>query len=330
MFSESRAKRGFTLVELLVVIAIIGVLVALLLPAIQAAREAAQRADCTNRLRQIALAGHNYHDAFTVLPPGALVYTGAEGRLRQGRPEGGTINSGASWLVMLLPYLEQEALHDQFDFSARFPGRYNLRHQSYNGQFMFNPFPAVRCPSDGRTGREGSVTNYVACMGGGCSVRTDGACAPEIPIARWEGGPGRLWFDNGVFIVNRAIRLTDIDDGTSNTYMLGETINMRNPGQSGPHAGPVGDNYPSWAAGIDLRGGQWSSSQTLISASLPINAPAPDPTDSGFYMRIFSSAHPGGCNMALADGSVRFMSETMNLDVHRLLGARDSGEPKHF
>jgi prepilin-type N-terminal cleavage/methylation domain-containing protein len=305
---------GFTLVELLVVIAIIGVLVALLLPAVQAAREAARRMSCTNKLKQLGLALHNYHDTHLIFPPGVLLF----GNGTNCPPAGGTNETGASWLILLLPHLEQQALHGQFNFNNRFPGRFNLAGQSTNGSLLFNPFAQVKCPSDPRAMLPGSViTNYVGAAGGGCPALT--SCGGP-PIADCQGGAGRLYFSNGIFFKNSNVRLANVTDGTTNVYLVAETVYMRVPSDLN-----VGTNYPSWATGADLRAnGVDSSYQTMAAAVLPINGPA-NPTDSGGFMRLYGSKHPGGCNVTLGDGATRFINQNIDLGTHRYLGARDDG-----
>jgi prepilin-type N-terminal cleavage/methylation domain-containing protein len=311
-----RAGAGFTLVELLVVIAIIGILIALLLPAVQAAREAARRSECQNRLKQLGLAAHNYHEAHGKFPPGVLLFNDGANFCP---PRGGTNETGASWLVLLLPYLEQDAKYREFNFSLRFPGRFNLLAQSANGQFQFKPLPLVRCPSNPRSSGDAVITDYLGSAGGGCTTLTAAQCG-NLPLADCQGGAGRLYFSNGVFFRNKSIRMADIRDGTSNVYLAGETKYMRVPSDAG-----VGTNYPSWAAGADLRAnGTDSSYQTMAAASLPINTPSL-PTDSGFFMRLFGSYHPGGCLMMMADTSVRFISENGDVNAHRLLGSRADG-----
>lgn len=318
--SLPRARRaGFTLVELLVVIAIIGVLVALLLPAVQAAREAARRMSCQNKLKQLGLALHNYHDARLSFPPGVILHVADS----QCPPSGGTAQTGASWLILLLPYLEQQAMHAQFNFvTNQFPGRFNLLSQSPNGALMFIPFSQVKCPSDPKAQLNGSVvTNYVGVAGGGCDVLNPSACSGAVPGADCQGAAGRLYFSNGLMFKNSGIRMAQVTDGTTNTYLVGETKYMRVPQDAS-----VGTNYPSWAAGADLRGnGTDSSYQTLVAAAALINSPAL-PTDSGFFMRLFGSHHPSGCNMTLGDGSTRFISQNINIATHRLLGSRDDGQ----
>jgi hypothetical protein len=190
--------------------------------------------------------------------------------------------------------------------------------QSTNGPLLFQALPAVKCPSDPKAIFPGAViTNYVGAAGGGCPALTD--CGGP-PIADCQGGAGRLYFSNGIFYKNSNTRMANVTDGTTNVYLVAETMYMRAPNDAG-----VGTNYPSWATGADLRAnGTDSSYQTMAAAVLPINGPA-TPTDSGGFMRLYGSKHPSGCNVTLGDGSTRFISQNINLDTHRRLGARDDG-----
>jgi prepilin-type N-terminal cleavage/methylation domain-containing protein len=321
MNSRHRQTAGFTLVELLVVIAIIGVLVALLLPAVQAAREAARRMSCTNKMKQFGLALHNYHDTHLVFPPGVILLVPDT----QCPPAGGTAQTGPSWLVLLLPYLEQQGLYNQFNFNNRFVGRFNLASQSTNGPLQFQPFPLVKCPSDPKAIMNGSViTNYLGVAGGGCPSLSN--CGGP-PLAECQGGAGRLYFNNGILYRNSRVRLANVTDGTTNVYLVGETMYMRVPSDRVLATGAlIGTNNPSWAAGADLRAnGTDSSYQTLGASAGVINFGPVDPNDSGFFMRLFGSQHPNGCNMTLGDGSTRFISQNINLDTHRYLGSREDG-----
>lgn len=304
-------SRGFTLVELLVVIAIIGVLVALLLPAVQSAREASRRTACKNKMRQIGLALHNYHDSYRTFPPGVVLSEAASATCP---PEGGTDDVFSTWTVSLLPYLEEESLYQQFDFSLPIASRFNriTGRAQHNGMIAFSGTPAIYlCPSDPRLAPGVVHIDYAGVMGGGESGAPPAVC---------EGGAGRLYFDNGFFFMNSAIRMGRVTDGTSNTYLVGETRFMRTDADEG-----VGANYPSWASGADMRGnGNDSSYQTMAAAVLPINDPA-IPTNSGDFMRLFGSFHTGGCHMIFGDVSVHYIDENIDLFVHRSMGARNDG-----
>jgi prepilin-type processing-associated H-X9-DG protein len=144
-----------------------------------------------------------------------------------------------------------------------------------------------------------------------------------------------LFFNNGLFFhkAPRAgaaatepvpgIAVHDVLDGTSNTYMTGETAYMRVNTEPG-----VGTNFPSWATSIDAQGNPLNSSyQGMVAAVRPINAPNIDPLDSQYFMQTFSSLHPGGCHMGMADGSVHFLRNSLSLNVHRALATRADGQP---
>jgi len=151
-------RAGFTLVELLVVIAIIGLLVALLLPAIQAAREAARRTECSNKLKQIGLALHNYHDTYNVFPPGAITKT-TSCSLNTGNTR---TDGGAPWTVLTLPFMEQSSLHDRFDFSKPFASRWNdgaTPNTNFSLQFTTNR--TFHCPSDPWSKRNNPNNDYL-------------------------------------------------------------------------------------------------------------------------------------------------------------------------
>lgn len=302
---------GFTLVELLVVIAIIGVLVALLLPAIQAAREAARRAQCSNHLKQIALACHNYHDAHGVFPIN----------------HGDTGNS-FSWLAMILPFAEQAALYDQIDFSVLITTAGNLA-------VARTPVRAYRCPSDvtpdtvsggynvwsnwcfpatcaDSTRNDLAVTSYDGIDGAGYDRTIAQSPMPQGMFDRRMGlrasGGG-----NSIITPNMAIRMRDVLDGTSNVLMAGEII-------------PGFRAWPTWAA--------W---HTPLTTQYPINHPF---VVWGTAMRRIqlsahgwpdgfaaSSYHPGGAQFFMVDASVHFLSQNMNLLRYQQLAHPQDGEP---
>lgn len=308
--------RGFTLVELLVVIAIIGVLIALLLPAVQAAREAARRMQCSNQMRQIALGCHNYESTHRVFPSGAVVSDSSC------TASGGT--HGAPWAVAILPFIEATALYDQFKSLSN----YHSLITNSSPAPQREPLIAYKCPSETAYPPDTPGLSYMGVQGGG--VEGDAEC---------QTGPAsnrRVRFTNGAIIVDGHVRFADISDGTSNTFLIGETRWF-----STPHT-TQHNNWFSWASSIRTAG---SSSHviTLAAAVDPINNPQIDFDASkpwvnssgssahslylGTHTRTFGSRHPGGCHMALVDGSVRFFSETMDLASYREMGARDDGMP---
>lgn len=309
----STQSRGFTLVELLVVIAIIGILVALLLPAVQAAREAARRTQCVNQMRQHGLSLHNYHSANKRFP------AGVETTIEQCPPSGSI--ERAPWTVTALPYMEEQARFDQFDLESHFVARFRSAGSSVNGPFQFRPLASFKCPSNSRSSEFTVQTDYVGCAGGGDGTDT----GPEImrPQCFASASVLRPFYNNGVFFMNSKTSIAKITDGSSNTYLLGETHYMRHPDDP-----MVGFNYPSWAAGMDAGSGpRFPSYQTMVAAVLAINTPNGERwTDSAWFMRTFSSEHPGGCHMLMADGSANFMNESIDLETHRRLGARGDGE----
>jgi prepilin-type N-terminal cleavage/methylation domain-containing protein/prepilin-type processing-associated H-X9-DG protein len=335
---ESR-RTAFTLIELLVVIAIIAILIGLLLPAVQKVREAAARMKCTNNLKQIGLALHNYHDANGIYPPGGS-QKDASGNVIDhcppAGPSGGTSNGRgterAGWTVLILPYLEQDSLFRLFNPNIHFPARMLQTTPTPSNHDIMFVNPAGRtptmylCPSNDRTMDRTSHLDYAACAGGGPLPGT-----PNTPVAflpRCVGAPPqgeRTYFDNGVFYNNSKTRVTDCPDGTSNTYLVGETWYMRMNGD----VGVANNNYPSWASSIDPLGAVNASYQTMVSATRAINDPAGVTGDgfnqSAFFMSTFASRHSGGANFCMGDGSVHFMSQNLDLNLHRALGARHDG-----
>jgi prepilin-type N-terminal cleavage/methylation domain-containing protein/prepilin-type processing-associated H-X9-DG protein len=340
------ARRAFTLIELLVVIAIIAVLIGLLLPAVQKVREAAARMKCSNNLKQIALGLHNYHDANGIFPPGGQ-QKDANGNVIDHCPpaaaSGGNNNGRgterAGWSVLILPYIEQDALFRQFDLNRSFwPRHLNPSQPSdnFNWNIMYRSALGVTpsiylCPSNHRSGQDSRHLDYVAVMGGGPLPGTPNTPPEFLPRCTGTGAAttNRAYFTNGFFYNNSKTRITDAIDGSSNTYMVGETWFMRKLGDAS-----VGENWPSWAATIDPLGSVNASYQGMTSATRAINSPLPtladgslNFTDSQFFMTTFASQHSGGANFALGDGSVHFVTETLDLNVHRALGSLKDGVP---
>ena len=292
-------KSAFTLVELLVVIAIIGILIALLLPAVQAAREAARRMSCSNNLKQLGLSLHNYHSAHRSFPPGGMT------------------PNGLSFIVLLLPYIEQKALHDRFDFDA---GEYRTEGKLDRS---LAAIPALLCPSCNRqrsnlsaggtnfterwpadsSGEDTYTTHYVGIMGPvGVNPATGSDYIEEAP---GQFGPHAL---QGVLTKDIAVRIADITDGTSHTHALGEISWNKY------------SKFRTWIRGSTLSGTAMGSCKNVIE---PINAGQPYGT---FNHGAFGSEHPGGAQFGLCDGSVTFVSENVDYDVYLSTASRDGGE----
>ena len=279
------ARRGaFSLVELLVVIAILGILVALLLPAVQSAREAARRMQCSNNLRQIALAVENYHDTHRFLPPGASDPSLA----------------GASGFAAILPFLEQAALYQLYDFSRGNSDPANL-------QAVSQRIKTYLCPSC-------VFLRQVPLEGCDANRRAPGTYA-------FSTSTGDPWVESDGAIVNGRTpltRLASITDGTSNTLLAGESHWAFRDYlfTSGPCAGQVRGGFTYWSSPYPL--------STMFSSRGPFN-----PQSLGGDTRRlhnFRSNHPAGVNMALVDGAVRFVAETIDHAVLDAAVTRDGGE----
>lgn len=295
--------RGFTLVELLVVIAIIGILIALLLPAVQAAREAARRMQCTNHLKQLALALHDYHDSHKTFPSGALV------------------SNGLSWNVLILPYIEQSALYAKFNFNqGDFNGAPNNEGPNKNIHALIR-IDTFMCPSATQElvthgssklsdGRVPYTSHYYGVMG----PTGKDPWGNDYPFEN-SGSYGGFAL-NGVMNKDSNVRFSDITDGTSNTLALGE-IALPKTGY-GP---PGGGDGASWVRGISTVTNPAGMS-SCKNISVGINNPSLNFNDDSF-----SSLHPGGANFAKCDGSVTFVSETVDMAVYKSSASRNGGEP---
>ena len=270
------SRRGFTLIELLVVIAIIGILVALLLPAIQSAREAARRAQCSNNLKQLAVALHNYHDTFSKFPPG-WVDSG---------------NFGWGWNVFLFPFTEQKSLYDDLDVERK--TLIQVNNNATSQPLLLTVIPNLRCPSDiayatgeqnvgaGANQRPVATSNYVGSRGFFNMANGDTSNDPIIDNT----------LNNGVLYANSRVRMADIVDGTSNTLALGEK----------------GANATN-AATPPLRAATWAGDGRTQNGDA-VTACVRGKINQG-NQNNFSSFHPGGANFALCDASVRFISENI-------------------
>jgi prepilin-type N-terminal cleavage/methylation domain-containing protein/prepilin-type processing-associated H-X9-DG protein len=304
--------QGFTLIELLVVIAILAVLVGLLMPAVQKVREAAARLQCKNNLKQIGLGLHNYHGAQQCFPPGYL----APAPYSDGATD--TV-PGWGWAAFLLPYLEQDTLYRQINFSqpiAAMPAAQTLV-KLYLCPSDLTPPGAFPVPDGfGHSVCLAAPSSYAACCGSDASDTV---------------GPT----GDGVFYRDSRARITDITDGTSSTILIGERPWCH---ANGIWAGAV-------SGGVIQRGqynpcqpvvpGAWFPAATLVLAHAHLNNALVDP-DGSAGMDDFGSRHPGGSNFVFADGSVHFLrsipadnadgSYTADGLAFQALGTRASGD----
>lgn len=277
-------RPGFTLIELLVVIAIIAILMALLLPAIQQTREAARRTQCKNNLVQLSLAIQNYEASFEMLPPGTV---NQEGPI-QNIPAGYHM----SWIVQILPLMEQTHVFRAIDFSES-------AYSESNARVRQTQIKVLKCPSDYKPVYQiEEVGTVIASSYAGCFSGEDTAIASE---------------NNGLLFLNSSVTREQIRDGSANTILLGEKSFPRQTADLGWMSGTAA-TLRNTGVGINLG---WDVvnffSQT---SSEPPVAPGPDATGG------FSSLHSGGANFALADGSVRFVSESIDMTIFSYLGNR--------
>ncbi len=301
-------KRGFTLVELLVVIAIIGVLIALLLPAVQQAREAARRSQCSNNLKQLGLALHNYHDTHEAFPSRAQGGGGCEAWY-----------GGVSAFVPLTPFLEQNAVYELWE------PRLNGNGSCYvNTEFEGSraQIPGLLCPSDNdlRTHRELGLTNYATVVSDHWMETT--------------GAQGEDKQPRGMFGWNSFFNIADLKDGTSNTIAMAEIIRAATEGARGDTA-IVNFSKPSdctastvwqgnkYATGltfqplVDKHGYSWHPGNVIytgVTTIIPPNGPS-CAREQNFWteaMMTSNSRHPGGVQVVFADGSSQFINETID------------------
>ena len=309
-----RSPRAFTLVELLVVITIIGILIALLLPAVQAAREAARRTQCTNNLKQLGLALHNYESANNTFPAAESIHIVTN-------ETGVDIRGNPLWFV-IMGYIEQVNMDEQFDYEA---GYYNWL--SAHPEYLFKQFPFFQCPSDSRISQYPSLRDYFGVTGG--KTNAD-------PQKR-RGFRGYSFAD-GLFTINRWRRFADISDGSASTFAIGESVHNTRfglaPGYDTNEGSPVfwyggcgcahttgaTDNNPCPDPLL------WSIGRGHRSTMLPINhlvSPIYEYQDQDVP---FGSYHSGGAHFVFADGHVSFINDTIDMPVYQALSTIAGGE----
>ena len=318
MFSNvAYRRRGFTLVELLVVIAIIGVMVGLLLPAVQAAREAARRMQCGNNLKQLTLGLHNYESSYKTLPPSRIT----TGESRHG------------WASFMLPFIEQAAVYDIYDFNVRW-------HNAINFPATSSPLATWVCPSTPSTRMippAAAQALHVTVPPGGFGP-ADYSSTNEIRRSFYEANglplpPGILRGMPGAMDRNRPTKLADIIDGLSNTLMLAERCGRPEIYWARKRASGVVvadgwgwadfDNISGSVNGASMDGTLLNSTSSSAPYATTINGPcAINCTNNSEYY----SFHPGGIQISLSDGSVRFLSNTASAETIAALVTRANGE----
>jgi prepilin-type N-terminal cleavage/methylation domain-containing protein/prepilin-type processing-associated H-X9-DG protein len=317
MARQGTGRRGFTLIELLVVIAIIAILIGLLLPAVQKVREAAARMNCSNNLKQWALAAHNYHATFMRFPPG----------INKGTPEA---NRRYNWVVALLPNMEQDVIYKRYtiDTTAAPAGwNNNVADLTVTPPIVYGPtatialtFKALACPSD-------------------AGMPGDGRDTTQSPPQQWalisyKGNAGTVSYPNGsetrdgmLYVAHIGHRIEEVTDGTSNTLFMGERASFD----------PIYDQY----TGDKLHYWGWAyyasnAGDVLNGTSVPMNFVLPQnfaslPTAQQVLLVTqrrsnYGSNHTGGANFSLTDGSVRFIADSIAPATYAALGTRAGGE----
>ena len=295
-------RQGLTLIEVLVVFSVIGVLMALIIPAVQAARESARKTQCKNNLRQIGLALQTYHDLHQQFP------------INYGNGNYDATNTGASWLQQILPQIDQSNLHAKIQFGKPVA-------DLENEQVAKTPVALYLCPSDSpgngvlgnraNVGSELAVTNYKACAGSNWAW---GKFSPSSsPSGRFKSDTDGLEHGNGIIPrggggVPVSTRIGQIRDGLGQTIAIGEAV----PGWT-RHTWWYWFNASTATCAIELNHG------------IPADA-LTEPDDAWHDNYSFMSRHAGGGHFGMVDGSVRFVSEDIDLTVYRNLATIDGGE----
>lgn len=312
--ARKKRSQGFTLVELLVVIAIIGILIALLLPAVQAAREAARRSQCTNNLKQVGLAMHNYHDTYKAFPAG-WIYNRTNGRAEWG------------WNVAIMPFMEQKTFYDQLN-----PGVNRLSAWAVDPApstairaMLQTSIPTLVCPSDKSqtlcnnsykdSGGDSSDNNFGSLTIGQWAV----AKSNYIACAAWSTKtigsntryPQRDYDSGGMFYGNSWLKMSDCTDGTTNTIMCSERDF---------------DHFAATWLGVGNNDsyGNHGTARATFRGSFAINSPLPATSDDNVG-KGWASKHPGGVNVVSLDASTHFLTETASTAVLQPLCIRDDG-----
>jgi prepilin-type N-terminal cleavage/methylation domain-containing protein/prepilin-type processing-associated H-X9-DG protein len=335
-----RNRSGFTLIELLVVIAIIAVLIALLLPAVQAAREAARRSQCTNNLKQIGLAIHNYVSVNDVVPPGGAYGPPA--------PVGATADGSTqsySMKVRILPYLEQQTLYNAYNLN--YSGyQYAVVSNAMNQTVISAKVSVLQCPSDSNVGNLSTINGGTL----GLVIGVSSYFSSNGTAREYNGGnlTGPTWYVGGNNNMGRMLTFASIRDGLSNTVIFSE-ITKGNAGANKPLSnvvdgsaptgvGAAGSDYADyqaclagkWTSLWDYKGEYWTDEEAgrggTYSHTMPPNTKSCNYGGPWDNRICAGSYHPGGVNVLMMDGSVRFIKNTINYPTWLGIGTVSLGE----
>jgi prepilin-type N-terminal cleavage/methylation domain-containing protein/prepilin-type processing-associated H-X9-DG protein len=311
-------RRGFTLIELLVVIAIIAILIGLLLPAVQKVREAAARMSCQNKMKQIGLAAHNYHDANGNLPPAYDART------------------GLSWHVLILPYIEQDNLYRLFDQTNASVSHAIVGRNNPHGLVKLAAYQCPSCPLQEQAfgapnntngdsdripgtaaGAPAAIPHYYG-VNGPRGTNPSSNTAYPVGTSLHEGVPAAT---SGMMQRDGKITLMGITDGTSNTMMFAE-MSWVQP--------TFGTRYRTWTRGGEEYAGIIAGRPSFVvscrNVQNPINSILRTNLIAPYNDVPFGSMHTGGMNSAFGDGSVRFLRDSITMASYRALGSRNGGE----
>ena len=343
--SNAGDSHGFTLVELLVVIAIIGILIALLLPAVQAAREAARRMDCSNRIKQIGLAMHNYADANKTFPCGVSINPlTVDQAATTNTSLGATINYRSNWAISLLPFMEQSALYEKYVFTAP-----NGNGDELNREFNATPLDAFCCPSDKSVGIPRSPASgapsttpayvYTTSSYKGIAGRSLGTTSINPGGGFWDNNQMRYLTNNAwrgvLHIVGRFVdegnvvrnfsyeSFGSVSDGTSNTAFMAEMNLMTNQPGRRPFWSFA---YACYTIGTAMPHSHLLS--TDYDRCVTAVADGGYGLDHAACLRGFGSKHTSGLNCGLLDGSVCFVSNTTDTQIWMSYASIADGESK--
>ncbi len=324
-------SHGFTLVELLVVIAIIGILIALLLPAVQGARESGRRIQCGNNFKQVGVAMHVYHTANGKFPKGTTNHTS-------------TNYEGWSWAISILPYLEEDSTLNKIDFSDDgFVGSTNQNNKTLMNGAIIPVFgcPSSPCPQfqlEWNAGHNIHIGTMVAIAGAIGDLSGDDR--HDTFAETWKN---HAW--NGVLHAHSETSIKDIKDGTTNVFMVGETSDWgRSPSNPDSPYDCRGMFPHGWWIGADRQApdkpaGDRRVFNTTVINTRPLNSKVCDTADyanashagTNYDNQVpIQSAHLGGAHLLFSDGSVHFLAETIEFDLYKMLAIRDSGQPKKW